>query len=494
MRKSLPKPDRAARLGATDYRIVFATMKPSIKTITVKNLITFLLVMVTLLLVITGVNFRYLSTQAVENHALAVAELVKAGLTAHMKGGIMDKREYYLREIMALNQIKQLHIIRSNEVTLQFGSGTHLERLPDATTREVFETRKPIFILDEFSTTPSIRAIIPYVATPVGSLNCLSCHDVPNNTVLGAVDLQIDVTQYRNQSLMVLAGLFVMMGTFLVLILVNTSRTIQHFVQEPLNDLVDNAQQAYRQHQPLKVEQFESKEFAHVADRINLFNSEIIAHEDLLEKKNHELIDLNDEIESTLRETVYTMGVIEEQRSKETHNHTKRVSIYSQILAKRLGLADRDVELITAAAPLHDIGKLGVPDEVLFKPGELTDEERKVMQNHSSIGYKMLSHSQRDILKAAAVIALQHHEKWNGQGYPQGLKGEEIHIYGRITGLADVFDALSSKRVYKDSWELSQVVEWIGEQRGEHFDPAVVDAFMSTLDEFIAVMRRYPAQ
>ena len=469
-------------------------MKPSIKALTVRNLITFLLVMVTILLLITGINFRYLSTKAVENHALAVAELVKAGLTAHMKAGIMDKREYYLREIMALNQIKQLHIIRSDAVNLQFGPGTVLEKLKDETTQKVFETREPLFILDEFSSTPSIRAIIPYVASPQGSLNCLSCHEVPEQTVLGAVDLQLDVTSYRNQSLLVLIGLFVIMVVFLTLILFNTSRTIQHFVQKPLNELVDDAKQAYKQHQPLKTDQFESQEFAHVADRINLFNAEIIAHEDLLEQKNHELIDLNNEIESTLRETVYTMGVIEEQRSQETHNHTKRVSIYSQILARKIGLPDRDVELITAAAPLHDIGKLGVPDEILFKPGDLSDEERKIMQNHASIGYNMLSHSTRDILKAAAVIALQHHEKWNGQGYPQGLKGEEIHIYGRITGLADVFDALSSKRVYKESWDLEQVIAWIREQRGEHFDPIVVDAFTDSTDEFIAVMKRYPAQ
>jgi len=203
---------------------------------------------------------------------------------------------------------------------------------------------------------------------------------------------------------------------------------------------------------------------------------------------------LNNEIESTLRETVYTMGVIEEQRSQETHNHTKRVSLYSQLLAQKMGLPGRDVELIAAASPLHDIGKLGVPDEILLKPGELANEERKVMQNHASIGYSMLSHSRRDILKAAAIIALQHHEKWDGSGYPQGLRGEDIHVYGRIVGLADVFDALISSRVYKDSWEITQVIEWITQQRGKHFDPRVVEAFLASLDEFVAITRRYPAE
>lgn len=471
-------------------------MKPSIKTLTVKNLITFLLVLVVILLLVTGINFRYLSTRAVENHALAVAELVKAGLTAHMKGGIMDKRDYYLREIMALHQIDRLHIVRGDEVVGQFGPGTSLEMSPDrdAITRQVFETRQPVFVLDEFSATPTIRAVIPYIASPEGALNCLSCHNVAERTVLGAVDLLLDVSAYRNQSLVVLGGLLVMMVFFLLLIIMNTSRTIQHYVQEPLRDLVDNAMQAYKKHQPLSAERFESEEFANVADRINLFNSEIIAHEDLLKQKNRELLDLNDEIESTLRETVYTMGVIEEQRSKETHNHTKRVSLYSQVLARQLGLPARDVELISAASPLHDIGKLGVPDEILFKPADFNGEERRIMQNHASIGYQMLQHSERDILKAAAVIALQHHEKWDGSGYPQGLKGEEIHIYGRIVGLADVFDALISRRVYKEAWEMDRVVEWVTQESGGHFDPAVVEAFLAALDEFTAIVQRYPAE
>jgi len=206
-------------------------MKPSIKSLTVRNLITFLLVLVTILLLVTGINFRYLSTRAVENHALSVAELVRAGLTAHMK-----------------DQINWLHIIRGDDVTAQFGPGTGLEKAQDQATRKVFETRQPMFILDEFSATPTIRAIIPYVASPTGSLNCLSCHEVMEGTVLGAVDIELDVTGYRNQSLMVLGGLFVMMVFFLLLILINTSRTIQRYVQEPLESLIDNAMTAYRKH------------------------------------------------------------------------------------------------------------------------------------------------------------------------------------------------------------------------------------------------------
>ncbi len=202
---------------------------------------------------------------------------------------------------------------------------------------------------------------------------------------------------------------------------------------------------------------------------------------------------LNDEIEGTLRETVYAMGVIEEQRSKETHNHTKRVTLFCQLLARALGLSDEKVDMITAASPLHDIGKLGIPDEINLKPGKLSDDEFKIVQNHARIGYAMLKHSTRDILRAAAIIALQHHEKWDGSGYPQGLRGEEIHVYARIVALADVFDALISPRVYKEPWELQRAVAWITEQRGRHFDPAVVDVFIGHVDDFAAIHDHYPS-
>lgn len=468
-------------------------MKPSIKTITVKTLTNFLLVLAIILLLITGINFRDLSKTGIENQAQAHAELVKAGLTAHMKAGIMDKRDYYLEEIRQLHQISQLRIIRGNEVTAQFGPGKALEKGMDPIAKQAFETAQPVFTLNEFSYKPTVRAIIPYVASRKGTLNCLVCHMVEEGTVLGAVDIELDVTAYRNQTLLVLAGMLLVSLVFLFLILINISRTIQHYVKEPLETLIDNAKTAYNKHTPIRPEEFNTEEFTSVAKEINLFNSEVIAHQDLLQQKNKELIALNEEIESTLRETVYTMGVIEERRSKETSNHTRRVAQYSRLLAIKLGLPEKDVDLITAASPLHDIGKLGIPDEILFKPGKLTDEEHKIMQNHTGVGYAMLQHSKRDILKAAGIIAFQHHEKWDGSGYPQRLKNEGIHIYGRIVALSDVFDALFSNRVYKEAWDLERVVSWITEQRGKHFDPALVDIFINSVDDFVAISTRYPA-
>ena len=450
--------------------------KPSIKTITVKSLINILSILALILLLITGLNFRSLATQAIENQALAHAELVKAGLTAHMKAGIMDRRDYYLDEIKELHHVNALNIIRGEVVTKQFGPGKTWERGVDATTKQAFDSKKPVFILNEFSLQPTARVIIPYVASRQGGLNCLACHHVAEGAVLGAIDIELDVRTYRDHALWVILGLAALSLVAFALVFVNTARTIRHHVQQPLETLIDNAKTAYKQHQPVSSEQFLSREFSNVADEINLFNTEIIAHQEMLQEKNQALRALNDEIESTLRETIYTMGVIEETRSRETANHTRRVSLYSQLLAQKAHLTPREVELLTAASPLHDIGKLGIPDEVLLKPGSLTDEERLIMMNHPAIGYTMLRHSQRDTLVAAGIIAYQHQEKWDGSGYPQGLVGENIHIFGRIVALADVFDALYSPRVYKEAWPIGKIVEWLSQQRGIHFDPNLVDS------------------
>lgn len=200
---------------------------------------------------------------------------------------------------------------------------------------------------------------------------------------------------------------------------------------------------------------------------------------------------LSNEIEETQKEIIFTMGEIGESRSKETGNHVKRVAKYSYILALQLGMDHDEAELLRIASPMHDIGKVAIPDSVLKKPGKLTDEEFDIMKTHTLIGYGLLKNSTRRILKTAAIVAHQHHEKWNGRGYPLGLKGEEIHIYGRITAIADVFDALGSERVYKQAWELDRILKLFNEERGEHFDPLVVDAFMAQLPEILRIREQY---
>lgn len=200
---------------------------------------------------------------------------------------------------------------------------------------------------------------------------------------------------------------------------------------------------------------------------------------------------LNKEIEETQREILYILGEVTEARSEETGNHVKRVSKYCKILAEEYGLSKRDTMLITMAAPIHDIGKVAIPDSILMKPGKLTSEEFNIVKTHTTIGYNLLKSSNRDMLKSAAIIAHQHHERYDGKGYPQGLKGEEIHIYGRIVCVADVFDALGSPRVYKKPWIIDDILNYFRQERGKHFDPDLVDILFDNLDEFIKIKEKY---
>lgn len=201
---------------------------------------------------------------------------------------------------------------------------------------------------------------------------------------------------------------------------------------------------------------------------------------------------MHEEVVETQREVLYMLGEAVEVRSQETGAHVKRVAQISYLLAKLYGLTDVEASHIKMASPLHDVGKIAIPDHILNKPGRHTDEERAIMQTHATIGETILSKSDRPILKLAAKIAGQHHEHWNGNGYPNGLQGEDIHIAGRITALADVFDALGSKRCYKDAWPLDQIIELIEAESGKQFDPTLVKLFVSNLDRFTAIRDRYP--
>ena len=197
------------------------------------------------------------------------------------------------------------------------------------------------------------------------------------------------------------------------------------------------------------------------------------------------------EIEETQKEVVFTMGAIGESRSKETGNHVKRVAEYSKLLAQLVGLDESEAELLKQASPMHDIGKVAIPDAILNKNGRFNEEERRIMDTHAELGYEILKNSQRKILQAAAIVAHQHHEKWDGSGYPQGLAGEDIHIYGRITAVADVFDALGSDRVYKRAWSDERIAALFQEERGRHFDPNLVDLFFDNIEQFHAIRKQF---
>ena len=204
-----------------------------------------------------------------------------------------------------------------------------------------------------------------------------------------------------------------------------------------------------------------------------------------------EIYALNEEIKETQREVIFTMGTICENRSKETGNHVKRVTLYSEILAKYYGLEKEEILLLKEASPMHDIGKIAIPDAILHKNGALTEEERTLMKTHTTLGYEMLKHSKRKLLQIASKVAYEHHERYDGTGYPRGLQGEEISIYGRITALADVFDALGSDRCYKKAWDDENILKMIQNERGKQFDPKLVDIFFEHLQEFFEVREIY---
>ncbi len=215
----------------------------------------------------------------------------------------------------------------------------------------------------------------------------------------------------------------------------------------------------------------------------------IRAYENLKELKeaNEKIEFLIDEIEDTQKEVVFRLGSVAETRSQETGMHVKRVAEYSKLFALYSGLKIEEAEILKQASPMHDIGKIGIPDNILNKPGKLNAEEFKIMKTHAAIGYDMLKGSDKSILKVAAIVAYEHHEKYDGSGYPKALKGEDIHIYGRITAIADVFDALGSSRCYKEAWDDERIFSLFKEQSGKHFDPKLVDIFFEKLPEFFKI-------
>lgn len=206
----------------------------------------------------------------------------------------------------------------------------------------------------------------------------------------------------------------------------------------------------------------------------------------------YETLLLKDEIIETQKELVYILGEAVEKRSKETGAHVKRVANISKLLAIKSGLSEAESELIKLASPLHDVGKIGIPDHILNKPGRHTDEEFAIMKTHAQLGHDILNRSDKKVLQLGAIIAHQHHERWEGGGYPRNLKGNEIHIAGRITALADVFDALGSKRCYKDAWPIEQIVAEISKQKGKQFDPDLVDIMLANIQEITAIRDAYP--
>ena len=191
---------------------------------------------------------------------------------------------------------------------------------------------------------------------------------------------------------------------------------------------------------------------------------------------------------------VHRLGRAAEYKDTDTGEHIARMSQYSKLLALEFGMGEQQAELLRQAAPMHDVGKIGIPDAILLKPGRLTPDEFDHMKQHAAIGAQILANSSSPLLQLAHKLAIEHHEKWDGSGYPNGLKGEQISVEGRIVAIADVFDALTSKRPYKEAWGVEEALEHMQAQAGKHFDPHLINLFVNKLDAIIAIKNAYQEQ
>ncbi|RKX57759.1 MAG: two-component system response regulator [Thermodesulfobacteriota bacterium] len=194
------------------------------------------------------------------------------------------------------------------------------------------------------------------------------------------------------------------------------------------------------------------------------------------------------------KETLIVLGKVAEYKDTETGIHIIRVAHYSKLLAEKIGFPKRKQEIIFYTSSLHDIGKIAISDSILLKPGNLTQEEWEIIKKHTIIGYEMLKDCENPYLRIGAIIALSHHERWDGTGYPQALKGENIPLYGRIVALADVFDALTSDRPYKKAWDFEKAMELIEKEKGKHFDPELAEIFISSEREVKEIFLKYSSK
>lgn len=250
-------------------------------------------------------------------------------------------------------------------------------------------------------------------------------------------------------------------------------QALQIGVTDFLNKPLDNAEFLARSKNMLALHQSRKKLADHaawLADEVRKATARIVAQE---------------------RETIFCLAKAAEYRDPETGAHIIRMSHYSKHIARILDLSIEQQDLLLQAAPMHDIGKVGTPDAILLKPGKLTEDEFTIMKQHAVIGYEVMNTSSSPMLKVAAEIAHTHHEKFDGSGYPRGLQGEDIPLFGRIVAVADVFDALTSERPYKKAWSVEQASQLLRDGAGKHFDAACVTAFFTDFDEVLAIKNQF---
>lgn len=227
-----------------------------------------------------------------------------------------------------------------------------------------------------------------------------------------------------------------------------------------------------------------SSNLLHLKQYQNMMDRRACALEQEVKKEAEEIVDSE-------RETLLVLAKTADHKDPETGTHIMRVATYSRLLAKAAGAGDGFCDLIYYSSPLHDVGKVGIPDRILQKKGRLTEKEFRIMKTHTLIGYDILNNTRSKYLVMGKSIAVSHHERYDGSGYPYGLSGERIPVEGRIVAVADVFDALLSERSYKRAWSVDEAVGYITAQKGRHFDPKIVEAFLNHIDWFVKAYREY---
>lgn len=229
--------------------------------------------------------------------------------------------------------------------------------------------------------------------------------------------------------------------------------------------------------------------------KVKAYNDHMQRYQSVLEEevrmRTEELDEAHERLRNASLDTIYRLSRAAEYKDEDTSVHIQRMSHYAATLAERMGMSSVDTETLLYSAPMHDIGKLGIPDRILLKPGKLDSDEWKVMKQHTLFGEQILEDSDSDFIKLGKTIAVTHHEKWDGSGYPHGSEGEQIPIQGRIVAVADVFDALTSRRPYKDPFSNDRAFQIVEEGRGSHFDPDLVDAFLGAKSEILETQATY---
>jgi response regulator RpfG family c-di-GMP phosphodiesterase len=314
----------------------------------------------------------------------------------------------------------------------------------------------------------------------------LSLHDIPLGT------LEIEYTKDYMQSRLatyekIVFGFSLTFTLVLLLILFHFISKATRSLEE-LSRATDKISEGDLSHE---IHIDSNDEIGSLANKFEAMRKNLLERRALNEKQSREISVLNEDMYTTQKIIIETLGEVIEKRYVDDPNHIKRVAQMSYILAQLLGLSEEDAKTLKIVSPMHDIGKIGISDAILLKPSKSTPEEFELMKDHSVIGYNILKNTNKKTLDIAALVAYEHHEAWDGSGYPRGLKGEEISIFGRITALLDVYDALANKRCYKEAWDQDDVKKYISENSGILFDPTMTKVFIEHFDQFAQVQEIY---